>query len=216
MVAVIRPTFKEERALLAQGFAIVAGVDEVGSGCLAGPVFAAAVIVPIDSGIGLIRDSKMLSPSQRERLAERLKNECAAWSVAQASVEEIDRINIRQAGALAMLRAIESLSLTPQFVLIDAFKIPGLRIPSKSIIRGDLHVKSIAAASVIAKVARDAHMEALDVVHPGYGFAIHKGYATRRHQEALQKFGPSPIHRRSYAPVIAAARRYETGDGQDF
>jgi ribonuclease HII len=205
----LTPTFKEERALLVAGYAIVAGVDEVGCGCLAGPVFAAAAILPIDSGIGLIRDSKTLSASQRERLAERLRTECAAWAVAQASAEEVDRLNIRGAGALAMRRAIESLSMTPQLVLIDAFRIPGLAMPSKSIIRGDLKVKSIAAASVIAKVSRDAHMDALDLLHPGYGFAAHKGYATAEHRAALRRLGPSPEHRRTYAPVIASllARR---------
>lgn len=203
------PTFHEERALLAQGFAIVAGVDEVGSGCIAGPVFAGAAVLPLDSGIGLIRDSKTLSASQRERLAERLRRECAAWAVAQASVAEIDRLNIRQAGILAMRRAIEALSLRPQFVLVDAFRIPGLAMPSKSIIRGDLKVKSIAAASVIAKTARDAFMEELDTAHPGYGFARHKGYSTASHAVALRRLGPSPEHRTSFAPVSESMKAKE-------
>ncbi len=201
MVAVPLPTFKEERELIGQGITMIAGVDEAGCGCWAGPVYAAAVILPLDSRIGLIRDSKTLSLAQRERVAAQIKNAAAAWAVGTASSEEIDQMNIRRAGALAMRRAIDALPIVPQFVLIDAFKIPGLAIPSKSIIHGDRFVKSIAAASVIAKVSRDLQMEALDREHPGYGFAAHKGYGTKAHQEALAKFGPSPIHRLSYAPV---------------
>ncbi len=195
------PTFTEERALIERGITIIAGVEEVGCGCWAGPVYAAAVILPIDSRIGLIRDSKTLSASQRERVAEPIKEGATAWAVGIASVEEIDVMNIRRASGLAMLRAIEQLVVRPEFVLIDAFKIPGLTIPSKSIIHGDLKVKSIAAASVIAKVARDAQMKILDQEYPGYGFADHKGYGTRQHQEALKKLGPCSIHRKSFAPI---------------
>ncbi len=201
MVAVPLPTFKEERALLAAGFTIVAGVDEAGCGCWAGPVSAAAVILPFDSRIGLVRDSKTLSLDQRLRVAAKIKKEAAAWSVAFASHEEVDALNIRKAGALAMLRAIQALKMTPQFVLIDAFQIPELGIPSKSIINGDAKVKCIAAASVLAKVERDLVMRQLDAEHPGYGFASHKGYGTKEHQAALAKLGPSPIHRLSYEPV---------------
>lgn len=201
MVAVTLPTFKEERELLVRGITLVAGLDEVGCGCWAGAVYAGAVILPLNSGIGLIRDSKTLSADQRLRVAERIKEEATAWAIGQASPQEVDELNIRKAGALAMRRAIEALSVTPQFALIDAFHIPGLAIPQKSIIRGDLHVKSIAAASVIAKVARDTEMELLDAQYPGYGFARHKGYGTKEHQAALSKLGPSPIHRLSYAPV---------------
>ncbi len=201
MVAVMLPTFKEERELLARGFTIVAGVDEVGCGCWAGPVYAGAVILPFDSRIGLVRDSKTLSLAQRERVAARVKEEAAAWAVGSASVQEVDALNIRGAGALAMRRAIEALALIPQFVIVDAFHLPGLPMPQKSVVRGDAHVKSIAAASVIAKVARDVEMERLDAEHPGYGFARHRGYGTKEHQAALAKLGPSPIHRLSYAPV---------------
>lgn len=201
MTAVTLPTFKEERGLLARGFTIVAGVDEVGCGCWAGPVYAGAVILPFDSRIGLIRDSKTLSFGQRERVAARVKEEATAWAVGSATPQEVDAINIRQAGALAMRRAIEALILVPQFVIVDAFRVPGLAMPQKAVIRGDLHVKSIAAASVIAKVARDAEMERLGAAHPGYGFGRHKGYGTKEHQEALARLGPSPIHRMSYAPV---------------
>ncbi len=205
MVAVPLPTFAEERALIARGITRIAGVDEAGCGCWAGPVFAAAVILPLDSRIGLIRDSKTLSLSQRERVAERVKEEATAWAVGTASAAEIDTMNIRRAGALAMRRAIEGLATVPEFVLIDAFAIPGLGIPSKSIIKGDLKVKSIAAASVIAKVSRDLHLHELDKAHPGYGFANHKGYGTKEHQEALCRLGPSAEHRMSYAPVKAVA-----------
>lgn len=197
------PTFKEERALLAQGFTIVAGVDEAGCGCWAGPVFAAAVVLPFDSRLGLVRDSKTLSASQREGLEVKIKTVAAAWSVASASVEEIDALNIRCAGALAIRRAIESLTTPPQFVLIDAFRIPGLAMPSKAVIRGDSKIKSVAAASVLAKVARDRLMIELDAEHPGYGFADHKGYGTKAHQDALRRLGPCAAHRKSYEPIKA-------------
>lgn len=203
MAPVQVPTFKEERALLAQGFSIVAGVDEAGCGCWAGPVYAGAVILPFDSGIGLIRDSKTLSLDQRLRVASAIKEEAMAWAIGTASAEEIDRLNIRVAGALAMRRAIEGLSTVPQFVLTDAFRIPNLPMPQKAVIRGDLLIKSIAAASVIAKVERDLEMERLDALHPGYGFARHKGYGTKEHQEALKSLGVSAIHRKSYAPIRA-------------
>ncbi|HTM68618.1 MAG TPA: ribonuclease HII [Candidatus Binatia bacterium] len=203
MVAVPLPSFSEERALIAKGITVIAGVDEAGCGCWAGPVFAAAVILPLDSRIGLVRDSKTLSLDQRLRVAARIREEAAAWAVGTASVEEIDRLNIRGAGALAMLRAVQGLSLAPEFVLIDAFRIPGLAVPSKSIIKGDRKVKSIAAASVLAKVSRDQHLDELDRLHPGYGFASHKGYGTKQHQAALAKLGPCAIHRMSYAPLKA-------------
>lgn len=201
MVAVALPTFQEERALLARGFALVAGVDEAGCGCWAGPVYAAAVILPLDSRIGLVRDSKTLSLSQRLVVVEQIKERACAWAVGTASHAEVDQLNIRRAGELAMRRAIEGLSTKPDFVLSDAFKISGLTMPQKNIIRGDSLVKSIAAASVIAKVSRDLRMEELDREHPGYGFAEHKGYGTKQHQQALALLGPSPIHRMSYAPL---------------
>lgn len=203
MVAVPLPTFKEERALFARGITLVAGVDEAGSGSWAGPVYAAAVILPFDSRIGLVRDSKTLSPEQRERVAVQIREAATAWAVGTASAEEIDALNIRRAGALAMRRAVEALSVRPQFVLVDAFTIPGLDIESRGIIRGDRKVKSVAAASVIAKVARDAHLVELDALYPGYGFAEHKGYGTKDHQDALRRHGPCAAHRKSYAPVKA-------------
>ena len=203
MAPVQLPTFKEERALLAQGFSIIAGVDEAGCGCWAGPVYAAAVILPFDSRIALIRDSKTLSLAQRQSVAASIKEEAMAWAVGTATAEEIDQLNIRVAGALAMKRAIEGLATVPQFVLTDAFRIPNLAIPQKAVIRGDLHIKSVAAASVIAKVERDIEMDRLDALHPGYGFARHKGYGTKEHQAALHSLGVSEIHRKSYAPIRA-------------
>jgi len=201
VAAVTLPTFHEERELLARGFSIVAGADEAGCGCWAGPVYAAAVILPFDSRIGLVRDSKTLSLDQRRRVAARVKEEAAAWAVGTATPQEIDDLNIRRAGALAIRRAIEALPMVPQFVVVDAFHIPGLAMPQKAVLHGDARVKSIAAASVIAKVERDLEMHRLDALHPGYGFAHHKGYGTKEHQAALAKLGPSPIHRLSYAPI---------------
>jgi ribonuclease HII len=204
MIAVVNPTFIEERALLAEGYSLVAGLDEAGCGCWAGPVFAGAVILPLDSRIGLVRDSKTLSLAQRERAADEIKQKAAAWAVGTASAEEIDRLNIRRAAALAMRRAVDGLAVRPQFVLVDAFKIPEIDLPQKNIVKGDLKVKSIAAASVICKVARDLHMHELDARYPGYGFAAHKGYGTKVHQEALRRLGPCAEHRKSYAPVKKA------------
>ncbi|MEA3249234.1 MAG: ribonuclease HII [Patescibacteria group bacterium] len=201
MIAVPKPSFIEERALLAQGYVIVAGVDEVGSGCLAGPVYAGAVILPFDSRIGLIRDSKTLSADQRNRVADEIKQVASAWAVGTASVEEIDEFNIRRAGLLAMRRAVRGLKLEPQFVIVDAFEIPDLLIPQKGIVAADRKVKSVAAASVIAKVERDRFMMEMDRQYPGYGFTEHKGYGTKVHKEALARFGPCPIHRKNFAPV---------------
>ena len=180
---------------------MIAGVDEAGCGCWAGPVYAAAVILPLNSRIGLVRDSKTLSHAQRVHVAARIREEAIAWAVGTASAEEIDALNIRRADALAMRRAVESLAVQPGFVLVDAFTIPGLATPSKGIVRGDQKVKSIAAASILAKVARDLYMEELDGQYPGYGFAAHKGYGTKKHQEALARLGPCAAHRKSYAPI---------------
>lgn len=197
------PTFKHERSLQAEGFSIIAGVDEVGCGCLAGPVYAAAVILPLTSRLSLIRDSKTLNASQREKLAEEIRARADAWAIGAATVEEIDTLNIRQAAFLAMRRALESLSLKPQAVLSDGFTIPGISVPCRKIIKGDRYVKSIAAASIVAKVARDTELDRLDEIYPGYGLNKHKGYGTKQHQLALEKLGPTLIHRRSFAPIKA-------------
>ncbi len=203
MSRIKRPTATEERALQAQGFALIAGTDEAGCGCWAGPVFAAAVILPPRMRTGLIRDSKTLSISQRESVALHIREKAVAWAVGSASVQEVDALNIRRAGALAMLRAIRALTPQPTYVLSDAFRIPGLLVPCKNIINGDALITSIAAASILAKVARDACMSQLDVQFPVYGFANHKGYGTAQHKRALQKHGPCELHRMSYAPLKA-------------
>lgn len=200
-----RPTFQFERKLLAKGHRIIAGVDEVGCGALAGPVVAAAVVLPIDSRLGLIRDSKLLSPDQRTRLLPKLVGRLAGHGIGQAEVEEIDTLGLRTATLLAMRRALETLSArcTVDYVLVDAWKIPDITIPQQAIIRGDRLVKSIAAASIVAKVHRDALMVELGAQYLGYGFKDHKGYATAAHERTLRKRGPCPIHRTSFAPVRA-------------
>lgn len=203
---VVYPSFKHERELIAQGLTLLAGVDEAGCGCWAGPVYAAAVILPLDSRIGMIRDSKTLNERQRLKLVEQIKIKSTAWSIGTASSQEVDALNIRQAAFLAMKRAIETLSTKPHAILCDGFMIPNLTIPCHRIVRGDKYVKSIAAASIIAKAARDEELDKLDGDYPGYGFADHKGYGTQRHQDALQKLGPSPIHRMSYAPLKSFAQ----------
>jgi ribonuclease HII len=202
---VVFPSFKHERALMAEGFSLFAGVDEVGCGCFAGPVYAAAVILPFNSRLGLIRDSKTLSKKQRDGLAIKIRERATAWAVGSASVQEIDNLNIRQAAFLAMRRAIESLTIQPQIILSDGFMIPGLSIPCRRIIKGDRYVKSIAAASIIAKVDRDKEMDRLDGEYPKYGFAKHKGYGTKMHQNALKQYGATPIHRMSFAPLKGLA-----------
>lgn len=195
------PSFREERQLITQGFNLIAGADEVGCGAWAGPVFAAAVILPIDSRIGSIRDSKLLTPNSRLLLSEQIKKRASAWSIGIATTEEIEILNIRQAALLAMRRAILSLQPAPEYVLSDAFFISGLSIPCKNLVKGDRYVKSIAAASIVAKVARDQFMTQLDEQFPFYGFGIHKGYGTKQHQIALAKFGPCRVHRKTYEPV---------------
>lgn len=201
MVAVPRATFTEERVLSALGFSLVAGVDEAGMGAWAGPVVAAAVILPRGVRLPLARDSKALSPNQRERCAADIRRRAVAWAVGLATHEEIDAINIRRAGLLAMRRAVEALVVRPDHLLLDAFRIPGFDIPQKGIVGGDRKVKCIAAASVIAKTHRDGLLCEFDAEFPGYGFAAHKGYGTAAHAAALEKMGPCPIHRMTYEPV---------------
>ena len=180
---------------------LVCGVDEAGRGPLAGPVFAACVILREDDPIEGLADSKVLSHRRREQLAIQIRARAAAWAVASASVEEIDRINILRASLLAMRRAVEQLVIEPHEVLVDGLHCPQVRFPVRAIIDGDALVAEISAASILAKVARDALMVALHELYPDYGFARHKGYGTRQHLEALRRFGVSPIHRRSFAPV---------------
>lgn len=182
---------------------LVAGVDEAGRGPLAGPVVAAAVILDDLQPILGLRDSKVLGPALRARLAAQVRARALCCSVAQASVEEIDRLNILQATLLAMRRAVEGLRLTPALVLVDGNRLPLLSMPAEAIVKGDAKVAAISAASIIAKVHRDALLEALHEIHPAYGFATHKGYPTPEHLAALRCHGPCPEHRRSFAPVRA-------------
>lgn len=180
---------------------LVAGVDEVGRGPLAGPVVAAAVILDPQRPIEGLMDSKMLTEKKREKLSAIIKQQALAWSLGRAEVEEIDRINILQASLLAMQRAVEGLATQPEMALVDGNKLPDLECPAEAIVKGDSKVPAISAASIIAKVARDNEMLELDAQYPGYGLAKHKGYPTKRHLQALEELGVSPIHRVSYKPV---------------
>lgn len=182
-----------------------AGIDEVGRGCLAGPVYAAAVILPEDHGLVGLRDSKALSAAQRERLAPLIRARALAWAIGSASVEEIDAINILQATFLAMRRAVEALPLKPALCLVDGNRPPPLGCAVQTIVGGDRSVDAIMAAAIIAKVARDAEMARLDAQFPGYGLAAHKGYGTPAHLEALRRQGASAVHRKSFAPCALMA-----------
>lgn len=183
---------------------LIAGVDEVGRGPLAGPVVAAAVILDPERPIEGLADSKQLSEKRREYLSELILERALAWSIARAEVEEIDRINILQASLLAMQRAVLALNPLAELVLVDGNRCPRLPCPAQAVVKGDSRVAAISAASIIAKVARDREMVELDLKYPGYGLARHKGYPSRQHIEALQALGVTPIHRRSYAPVRRA------------
>ena len=191
-----------EIELWAEGYSLVAGVDEAGMAPLAGPVVAGAVILPQNYKLRGLNDSKkILDAEMRQMLASQIKQDAVCWSVGFAEVEEIDRINIYHAGLLAMQRAVQGLTCLPDFVLVDARKIPNCPSPQRGIIRGDALSASIAAASVVAKTTRDAHMLEMDSIYTGYGFASHKGYPTPEHCRALQELGAVPIHRRSFGRV---------------
>ena len=183
---------------------LIAGVDEVGRGPLAGPVVAAAVILDPARPIAGLADSKQLSPARRERLALDIRANALAWALGRAEVTEIDRLNIFQAALLAMRRAVETLPMTPDRVLVDGKHCPPLACPCTAIVKGDATVPAISAASILAKVARDAELRELHDRYPRYDFARHKGYPTAVHREALRRYGPCPEHRRSFAPVAAA------------
>ena len=182
-------------------YRLIAGVDEAGRGPLAGPVFAAAVILNPHAPIDGIADSKALTAKMRNRLDKEIRTHALAWAIARAEVEEIDSLNILQASLLAMRRAVQTLSITPELVLVDGNQCPVLDCPVEAIVKGDRTVTAIGAASILAKVARDQEMMDLDAQYPGYGFAQHKGYPTKSHMSALNILGISPVHRRSYAPV---------------
>jgi ribonuclease HII len=179
---------------------LLCGVDEAGRGPLAGAVFAAAVVLHPGRFEGLA-DSKLLSAKVREELSVRIRAEALAWAIASASVEEIDRLNILRASLLAMKRAVESLGMDPEEVCVDGNQVPSIAYRCRAIVKGDRLVAAISAASILAKVARDAEMTAMDARYPGYGFAEHKGYASPEHLAALKEFGPCEIHRKSFEPV---------------
>jgi ribonuclease HII len=191
-----------EMELWAQGFHLIAGVDEAGMAPLAGPVVAAAVILPHNYNLpGLDDSKKILSEKRRTELALKIKADSVCWSVGRAEVEEIDKINIYHSGLSAMKRAVEGLKINPDYILVDARTIPQCSFPQKGIVHGDALSASIAAASIIAKTTRDAYMIEMDRKYAGYGFASHKGYPTAEHLKALKTLGPLPIHRRTFGPV---------------
>jgi ribonuclease HII len=198
------PNLDHENELESQGYELIAGVDEVGRGALAGPVVAGAVILPHPtnlSWLGLVRDSKELDSKKRESLFDLIKKEAVAAGIGIVPPQVIDSINILKATKLAMRQAVEKLARQPSFLLIDRVTLPQCPIPQRGITRGDKLCLSIACASIIAKVTRDRMMEEFDQIYPGYGFGQHKGYGTGGHLSCLQRLGPSPIHRLYFAPV---------------
>lgn len=207
-MTVLVPSWRVERALERAGHLRVAGVDEVGRGPLAGPVLAGAVVLPRSRArwIGRLRDSKQLSAAQRRELAEAIRAH-ADWGLGTASCHVIDQLGIVAATRLAMWRAVRALQHPPDALIVDGREVVGGGLPQRAVIDGDALCVSVAAASIVAKVARDELMCRLDAALPGYGFAAHKGYATPEHRDALRRLGPSTAHRQSWAPVRAAARR---------
>jgi ribonuclease HII len=199
--------FERRRRLFERGARFVAGVDEVGMGPLAGPVVAVAVILPERVELTGLKDSKQLGRAARERLAVRIREQALACAAGKVQPREIDRMNIYRAGLEAMRRAVEALTVKPDHVLVDARTIPEISAPQTAIVGGDASDGSIAAASIVAKVHRDAIMRHLDGRYPGYGFDRHMGYGTEHHLQALRRLGPSPAHRRSFAPVALAGAR---------
>ncbi|MFO0723758.1 MAG: ribonuclease HII [Myxococcota bacterium] len=199
---------KLERGLWSNGSVRVAGLDEVGAGPWAGPLFAACVVLDpgkVDALVG-VNDSKQLSPERRSELDQRIRENAFAFAISESPVEEIDRINIREAALIAMRRALDAVRTQLgdlDHVLIDAHTLPNLDLEQEAIVKGDATSLSIAAASIVAKVARDEVMRAMAERYPGYGFEQHKGYGTAQHQSALESLGPTPIHRRSFAPIRA-------------
>jgi ribonuclease HII len=200
----LRNILRFETALWAAGLERVAGIDEAGMSPLAGPVAAAAVILAPGTRIPGVDDCKKLDARERERLAPLIRARAVAWAVAFVEPDEIDALNIYWAGIAAMKRALAGLGAAPQHLLIDARRLKDVDLPQHPIVKGDEKSLSIAAASILAKTARDARMRELDAAYPGYGFAKHKGYPVKAHVDALLSLGPCPIHRRSFAPVRAA------------
>jgi ribonuclease HII len=197
--------FALRRQLFAAGARVVAGVDEVGVGPLAGPLVAAAVVLPARVRLPGLNDSKQLTAEEREALDREIRAQAVSFSIAELSVDEVERLNTRGASLEAMRRAVLGLATAPDHVLVDAFTIPALAAPQTPLVGGDARDGSIAAASIVAKVYRDARMRELDSLHPGYGFAHHKGYATAEHVDALTRMGPCPVHRRSFTRIAQLA-----------
>ena len=192
---------RREEAVLAGPYRCVAGLDEAGRGCLAGPVVAAAVVMPAGSLVEGVNDSKKLTPVRREKVFEALRETAVACGVGLVYQEEIDRINIYQATIKAMKQAVASLAVSPDYLMIDGMRLPGCSLVQEKIVSGDAYCYSIAAASIVAKVTRDRLMLEFDKAYPGYGFARHKGYGTREHMEALRKHSPCGLHRKTFRPV---------------
>jgi ribonuclease HII len=209
-VAGIWPNLAAEQAARARGFELIAGVDEAGRGCLAGPVVAAAVLLPLDEPVRVahisgVRDSKLLTARQRQACFKQIEAAADAIGIGVASSWEVDAEGIVEATRRAMGRAVRSLTPAPEFLLIDHVLLPDICCPQQAIVKGDRHCLSIAAASIVAKVIRDEWMAMLERAWPGYGFRAHKGYPTAAHRRALATLGPCPIHRRTFTPVRSLA-----------
>jgi len=200
-----RDMWQIESSCAARGFQMICGVDEAGRGPLAGPVCAAAVILPADLPFEGLNDSKKLSDKKRRELFPLIKQHAVAYSVVLVDEKEIDRINILQATLRAMQRSVEELSQKPDYVLVDGNKLPELDIEAEAVVHGDSLSASIAAASILAKVTRDDYMLQMDADYPQYGFAVHKGYGTKAHYEALREYGPCPIHRMTFLKKLYGA-----------
>jgi ribonuclease HII len=194
--------FLYEDAAHGEGFRVVCGIDEAGRGPLAGPVCAAAVVLPADFSVEGVDDSKKLTPKKREALFGEIEQAAAAYGIGFATEQEIDEINILQATFLAMKRAFEKISPVPGLALVDGNRTPPLGVPTRTVVRGDSLSLSIAAASILAKVSRDRLMTEIDSIYPQYGFAVHKGYGTALHVAMLKKYGPCPVHRKTFLKKI--------------
>jgi ribonuclease HII len=197
--------WRYERMAGAMGYQVVAGVDEVGMGPLAGPVVGGAVVLPVGVRMPGLDDSKLLTPAERERLDTLIRRRAVAVSVCAVDHTQVDRLGLQRARHLATAGAVAGLAVPAEYLLVDAWDVPDAPLPQMAVVRGDRTCASIMAASIVAKVARDSAMVDYDHLYPGYGFAEHKGYATPAHRAAIRRLGPSPIHRTSWAPFRAAA-----------
>jgi len=192
--------WRYERMAVSMGYSVVAGVDEVGMGPLAGPVVGGAVVLEVGTRIPGLDDSKLLTPEERDRVDRIIRRRALAWSVCAVDHAQVDRLGLIKARHLATAGAVAGLKIPAEYLLVDAWDVPEAPLPQMAVVRGDRTCASIMAASIVAKVARDKTMVEYDRVYPGYGFAFHKGYATPEHRAAIRRLGPSPIHRTSWAP----------------